>query len=402
MKRIKLENGLTILIDQRNTDTITVQAIVKTGSNNETKGIHGISHFIEHMLFEGTKKRKEAKIISNEIGSIGGELNAYTSNERTCFYVKVPKKHFLKALDIVSDILKNPLFKEKAIEKERKVILKEINMINDEPRFYQWILFQGGLFQKNNTKYPVYGFREDVKNITRKDILNYYNKYYVPNNTIISISGDVKNIDRLKPYFTDFNKNKKVNIYNVIEPPLNKNIIKKEKRKILNSYLVLGYKTVARLHKDSYILDVIKSILGRGQSGRIFEEIRGKRGLAYEVGVHNEANNDYGFFSIYLNTDKTKIELVKKIILKEIEKLQNNNLTKKELKEAKGYLEGQYILENEDTHDRADSLAFWESIKDANLAKDYLKEIQKVKLNDISKIAKKYFKNYCLAIVEQE
>jgi predicted Zn-dependent peptidase len=401
MKKIILKNGLTLLVDQRKTDTITVQATVKTGSNNETKGIHGISHFIEHMLFEGTKNRKEAKIISNEIESLGGELNAYTSNERTCFYVKVPKKHFLKALDIVSDVLINPLFDNKAIEKERKIILKEINMVNDEPRFYQWILFQGKLFQKNHTKYPVYGFIQDVNKLNRKDILRYYEKYYVPNNTIISVSGDVKNI-QIRDYFINFNKGRDISIKRIIEPKLTKSIVVKEKRKMLNSYLVLGYKTVSRLQKDSYVLDVIKAILGRGQSGRIFEEIRGKRGLAYEVGVHNEANNDYGFFSIYLNTDKTKVEVVKKIILEEMEKLKNHDLTEKELKEAKGYLEGQYILENEDTHDRADSLCFWESIKDANLAKGYLKEIRKVTMKDISKIAKKYFGNYCLAMVEQE
>jgi len=402
MKKIMLNNGLTILIDQRKTDTITVQATIKTGSNNEVKGIHGVSHFIEHMLFEGTKKRKEAKIISNEIESLGGELNAYTSNERTCFYVKVPKKHFLKALDIISDVLKNPLFNEKTIEKERKVILKEINMVNDEPRFYQWILFQKNLFQKNPAKYPIYGFRDDVKKISRKNILKYYNKYYVPANTVISVCGDIKNIKKIKDYFIGFDNKKEIKIKEIIEPELKKDIITKEKRKILNSYLVLGYKTVSRLNKDSYVLDIVKAILGRGQSGRIIEEIRGKRGLAYEVGVHHEANFDYGFFSVYLNTDKKNIKEVKKIILDEFKKLKNNDLTIKELKQAKGYLEGQYILENEDTHDRADSLGFWESIKDANLAETYLKEIRKVSLKDISKVAKKYFGNYCLAIVEQE
>ncbi len=376
MKKIILNNGLTILVDKRKTDTITVLATVKIGSNHEVKGIRGISHFIEHMLFEGTKKRREAKIISNEIESLGGELNAYTSNERTCFYVKVPKKHFLKALDIISDILINPLFEEKFIEKERKVILKEINMVNDEPRFYQWILFQKNLFQTSPTKYPVYGFRSDVNKIGRKDILKYYGMYYVPSNLLISISGDVKNVQRVKDYFINFNRGKEIRIKEITEPKLVKNIIKREKRKILNSYLVLGYKTVSRLNKDSYVLDVIKAILGRGQSGRIFEEIRGKRGLAYEVGVHHEANMDYGFFSIYLNTDKKNIGLVKKIILQEIEKLKKDNLNVKELKDAKGYLGGQYILENEDTHDRADSLSFWESLKDANLARDYLKEIR--------------------------
>jgi len=402
MKKMILKNGLKIIVDKRKTDTVTIQATVQTGSNNESKGIRGISHFIEHMVFEGTKKRKEANIISNEIESLGGEINAYTSNERTCFYIKVPKKHFLKALDIISDILTNPLFKKKHIDKERKVILKEINMVNDEPRFYQWILFQKAIFQKQPAKYPVYGFREDVKKIDRDSILDYYNAWYVPNNTIISVSGDVKNAHIIRDYFIDFSKKREIDSHEIREPELEKNIIVKERKSILNSYLVFGYKTVPRIHKDSYVLDVIKSILGRGQSGRIFEEIRGKRGLAYEVGVHHETNVKYGFFAIYLNTYKKNIEFVKKLILKEILKLKKGNLKSTELKEAKGYLEGQYILENEDTHDRADSLGFWESVKDSNLGENYLKEIKKVNLKDIPKAANKYFRNYCLAVIEQE
>jgi len=401
MKKLTLKNGLKIILDPRKTETITIQATVKTGSNNEGDGIRGVSHFIEHMLFEGTKKRKDAKIISNEIESVGGEINAYTSNERTCFYVKVPKKHFLKALDLVSDILKNPLFNQKAIEKEREVILKEINMVNDQPRFYQWLLFEKNLFQKNNVRFPAYGFVKDVQKLDRKDILQYYNKYYVPNNVIVSVSGDVGGFGKIKGYFSDFNHRKKVLAKRIKEPELKKNVFVKEKRKIFNSYFVLGYKTVSRIDKDSYVLDVIRAILGRGQSGRMFVEIRGKRGLAYEVGVHHETNIDYGFFAVYLNTDKKKIEIIKKIVLDELSKLKNGNLTLKELKEAKGHLEGQYILENEDTHDRTDSLGFWESVKDASLAEDYLKQIRKVSLKDISNVAKKYFKNYCMAVVEQ-
>ena len=145
-RRKILPNGMTILFEKRNIPVVSVAFAVRNGGVNESEREKGISHFIEHMLFEGTKKRPNSTIISNEIESIGGELNAYTSNERTSFYVRVPKAHFNKALDIIADIIQNPLFEQKMTDKERKIILKEINMHKDEPRFHQWVLFTKTLF----------------------------------------------------------------------------------------------------------------------------------------------------------------------------------------------------------------------------------------------------------------
>jgi len=289
MRKFRLENGLVVILENKATETVTVQATVKAGSNNENKDINGISHFIEHMVFEGTKKRANARVISNEIEGIGGELNAYTSNERTCFYAKVPKSYFDKALDIVSDIIQNPLFNEKNIEKERKIILKEINLHKDEPRFHQWILFNKALFEKHPAKLATYGTVEAVKNLKRGDLLKYYNAYFIPNNTVLSVVGNFDRdiIKKIKNEFKDFKLKNLPEKQKIIEPKQTRIKVGREKRKILNSYMVLGYKTVDRLHKDSYALDVIQSILGRGQSGKIFDEIRNKRGLAYEVGVHN-------------------------------------------------------------------------------------------------------------------
>jgi len=401
MRVFKLRNGLTTIVDQKKTDSITIQATVKVGSNNESKKNNGISHFIEHMLFERTKKRSDARTISNEIECLGGILNAYTSSERTCFFIKVPRIHFLKALDILSDIIQNPLFNKEHLEKERKIILKEINLHKDEPRFHQWILFQKTLFKKLHTKNPTYGSVKSVKSLKRNDLLDYYKKFYVPNNIIISVVGKAKNVEKsVKKYFKNFQPRKLPKITKIREPKQCKVVSKKERKKILNSYMVLGYKTPSRLNKDCYTLDVIKSILGRGQSGKMFDEIRNKRGLAYEVGVHHEASIGYGFFSVYLNTDKKNISRIVKIILNEFKNLQN--ITKSEIKEAKGYLQGQFILDNEDTQDRADALGFWEYVKNVKLFNSYLREINKVRKKDILKVAKKYLtKNYSIAVIEQ-
>jgi len=357
---------------------------------------------MEHMLFEGTKKRPNSRIISNEIESLGGELNAYTSNERTCFYIKVPKEHFGKALDILSDIMQNPLFTEKTIEKERKIILKEINLHKDEPRFHQWVLFTQTLFKKHPARLPAYGTVKSVKAVNRKSLLSYYRKYYVPNNIIFSVVGNFGKdvVGMIKRWFRGFKPGRVLGAREVREPKQVKVEIKKEKRKILSSYMVMGYKTPYRTEKDSYVLDVIRAILGRGQSGKIFDEIRNKHGLAYEVGVHHDPSSDCGFFAVYLNTDKSKIKKAIEIILKEFDKLRE--LTSTELKEAKGFLVGQHILENEGTRELADELGYWESVKDAKLLDSYIGEIKKVSKKDILRVARKYLtKNYALAVVEQ-
>lgn len=165
--------------------------------------------------------------------------------------------------------------------------------------------------------------------------------------------------------------------------------------------MVLGYKTVHRLHKDSFVFDVIGAILGRGQSGWIFDEIRNKRGLAYQVGVNNEHEIDYGAFAVYTNLDKKNIEKAKEIILRQFRRLED--LNEKDLNEAKTYIEGNHALETEDNFHHADNLAFWEAIKDAKLADSYLKNIRKVSVEDVKRIAKKYLNDkYTMVVIEQE
>jgi len=402
MSKYLLRNGLTVLFEKRATKTVAVEITIKAGSNNESKKINGISHFIEHMLFEGTKTRKSSREIANEIEKLGGELNAYTSNERTAFFAKVLNKHFDKALEILSDVVKNPLFNEKSIEKERKVIVKEIDLVTDEPRFHQWILFQKTLFRKHPTRNPAYGSKEAVRKLTRKDLIDYYNAYYKPNNIIVSVVGNVNDVkNKVGKYFEDLKKIKLIKLKKIKEPKQTRPIKKTEKKNLLSSYMVFGYKTPKRAEKESYVLDVAYAILGRGQSGRMFDEIRNKRGLAYEVGVQHESAADYGFFAVYLNTDKKNINKIKKIILQEFEKLKK--IKNKDLEEAKTYLEGSYTLENEDNIQMADKLAFWETIKEAGMAKDYIKKIKRITKKDLIKAVDNYLnKNYTLAVLEQK
>ncbi|MEK6938078.1 MAG: pitrilysin family protein, partial [Nanoarchaeota archaeon] len=191
MQKVVLPNGLTIIYEARKSKSIVVEVLTKVGSNQEKPTERGISHFIEHITFEGTAKRPTNQLISNEIERVGGDFNAYTTNERTCFYVKVLKKHFPLAVEILADILQNSLFNKKEIEKEKRVVLKEIDLVNDEPKFYQWILLQKNLFQKHPVRYPTYGSKEVIKNLSRDKLLKYFHQHYVPANMVISIVGEV-------------------------------------------------------------------------------------------------------------------------------------------------------------------------------------------------------------------
>ncbi len=184
----------------------------------------------------------------------------------------------------------------------------------------------------------------------------------------------------------------------ILEPSSKKVNVAKEKRKIANTYVVIGFKTVPRLLDDAYALEVVNGILGRGQSGRMFTEIRSKRGLAYDVGTQHVAEGSFGYFAVYASVDKKNINLVRKLILEELQKLQS--ITEKDLKEAKDFVEGSYLLELEDSQKIADQLLFWEQLKEARLMKEFLRKIRLVTTSDIKNAAQLYFKNYTMVILE--
>jgi predicted Zn-dependent peptidase len=398
----KLANGLTVIYQKRYTDTITIQVSVKVGSKYESKQNSGISHFLEHIVFDATKNYPDSKLLSNMIESKGGELNAYTSDERTTFHIKILKKHFTLALDILSEILLLPLFKDEDIEKERKIIVDEIKLVTDEPRNHQWVLFEKTLFKKHPARNPTYGNVNVVKKLTKKQILDYYHSYYVANNTTIMVVGNVDNpFSLVEKYFKNF-KPGKLPKYILPNEPRQTSIQKKvELRKLGNSYIIFGYKTVPRLNKDSYVLDVIRAYLARGQSGKLFHEIRTKLGLCYEIGMHHEPATDYGFLAVYFGTDKKNIARVVKLIIELMKDTQN--ISQKEITEAKEYIEGNFYVENEDTYELADSIGSWALVNKPELINSYISNINKVTLQEIKQAVKKYFTdNYTLAIIKQK
>ncbi len=398
MKTIVLPNGLRVIHVPRDTGTVCIEMNVKVGSNDETAGIAGISHFIEHMLFEGTKRRPGSFQISNEIERLGGEFNAATSNDRTFFYTKVPAKHFDIALDIISDIITNPLFDSKLIEKEKNIVKDEIKLVNDQPRYFQWVLFQQALYRGHPAGKPIYGNIAAIEGLNRRKTMEYYQKHYRPGNMTLVIVGNVPGVfEKVRKSLSSFSGKPPIvkNLQQVRSIP--KPVIKKTRKNTLQAYSILGYNTVARKHEDSYALDVIRAVAGRGQSGKIFNEIRTKRGLAYDVGVHHNPDTDLGFFSVYVNTNKKNLDKVRDIIIRELRKLRK--ITPRELHEAKTFLEGEYLLQSEDSQKMADLIAFWDQADTAGSAMKYVSRVKKVTAKDVSKVINRYFKNYTMAVI---
>jgi len=399
MRVFKLKNGITVVHEKNKSKSVAIHVTVKVGSNNESAKIRGISHFIEHMLFEGTEKRTALQI-ARDIEGIGGEIGAFTGNNRTCYYVKSLSRHFDKMLEVLSDIILNPKFDEKLIEKERKVILSEVKTRYDEPRFFQWLFFQSTLFKKHPAKYPIIGNTETISKVSREEIVNYYSEQYVPEKIIVSVAGNVDKVkEKIEKRFSSIKQGRAKKLIIPKEPAMKKSV-KKTKRKTQMSYMIIGYKTVPRLHKDTYVLDVIRAIMGKGLSGRLFDVIRNQRGLAYDLGCHHEAESNFGFFSVYITADKKNLGEVKKLILQELFSV--DKVSNKELNEAKNFIEGEHIMDNEDNQQYADNLGFWQGCHGLDEMKDYVEKIRKVSRKEIARVRKKFLNNkYHMVVIEQ-
>lgn len=386
MKKTALKSGLRVIYNNTKSDIICINVSVLVGSNNEPDNLMGISHFIEHMVFEGTSSRT-AEEISAEIEKYGGDLNAYTSSEKTNFYIKIHKKHAEKAFEILSDIIINPKFDESAIKKEKNVVLGEIDMIYDEPRNYQWILFGKNLLQKPFSN-PEYGTKETVNSLTRKDLLDYHKEFYTPGNTIITVVGDCNNYNLLiSKYFAFKNQNKSIKKL-FCDVKNSRKICSEKRENLTQQYLIIGYQTPIRSDKASYALDIVKAILGKGQSGKLFVEIRTKRGLAYDLGVYHSPGKSCGFFAFYASASKENIALIEQIFFTELKNL--NNISEKDLNEAKSFIEGQLTLKIEDSQDHADLISMFEESSSCTDFEKYLINIKKVTKNDIKNCLREY------------
>ena len=379
--RKKLDNGITVVFERREMPIVAVASSVKFGAQYETGTIKGISHFIEHLVFKGTKKRSVSEI-PQEIESKGGIINAFTGEEITCFWNKLPSKCFSLGADISRDLVLNPVFEKKALERERKVILEEIKMYHDNPNSYVLEKIKEMLYEKP-FNLSIAGTLKTVSKLSREMVIELFNSIYSANNIIFSVVGKTSWEEVLGEAKKFPKVNRKINFI----PIALKNGELIEKRKgIDQAHEVLGLHMPKLGSKDRYAAEIFDSILGGGMSSRLFQEIREKRGLCYAIKTHLEQSKDYAYMMIYAGAVKEKIKEIKELALKEIKKI--NQLKQSELSEAKERLIGLKELNSEKCESTMMELLQEEIGGNASSYYKYEEEINKVKLSQVKQLSK--------------
>ena len=382
------------MVPMASVKSVTVMILVGVGSRYETRQTNGLSHFLEHMAFKGTQKRPTALAISSLIDGIGGEFNAFTSKEITGFYVKSADTHLPLTLDVLSDILLYSKFEEKEIDKERGVILEEINLYEDTPMRKVGDIYEELLYGDTPLGWDTAGKKEIVKKINRQDFFNYLSSFYSPQNIAVIIAGSFKArevfslIDR---YFGEMKFFNASNYKKVVERQKKPASLVKFK-KTEQAHLCLGVKTFPYSHPDRYTLAVLATILGGGMSSRLFHEVREKRGLAYYVRTLSDHFLDAGTLVTQAGVDLKRAEEAVKIILLEYRKMVQQRCRREEIAKAKEYLKGHLILELEDSKGMASLFGSQEILeRRIKTPEEVIQKIEQVGIEDIQRVAKQIF-----------
>jgi predicted Zn-dependent peptidase len=396
-KIYNLKNGMEVIfIPMPNSLTTTVMAMVKVGSKYETKEISGLSHFLEHMAFKGTKKRPSPIDIANELDNLGAEFNAFTGQEQTVYYAKSKNDSFDKILEIISDLYINPVVPEKELEKERGVIIEELNMYEDIPMRKINDDFIKLLYGDQPAGWPIIGRKEVIKNLKREDFISYRKKHYKSGNTILAISGGCskKNIeDKIEKYFGALETKPETKMPDVIE--------KQEKpqelityKKLDQAHLILGFRSFDIYDERKYPLIVLSKILGGTMSSRLFKEIRERMGAAYYINSGAYFDSNTGTFEVNAGVTTKKIEEVIITILNEFKKFKRELINEKEIDKAKNNITGKMLLGLETSDDLA-SYYGNQRIKniDPLTPKEKIKKINNVTASQIKSVANDIFIN---------
>ena len=394
------KNGLRVVtVPMKDNPTVTVLVLVGTGSDYEPKEINGISHFLEHMCFKGTEKRPTGRVISHELDALGCQYNAFTGNEYTGYYAKGDAKKFGKIFEIISDIYLNSTFPEKEIEKEKGVIVEEINMYEDMPQSHVHDLFEEVLYKDQPAGRSTLGTKENIYKMTQKDFIDYKKLHYVSSNTLVVVSGNInekevyKEVDK---HFKDISKSK--------EGKKPKTKINQNKPEIIIKYketdqthFVLGVRTFDIFNKKNKDVSMLSAVLGAGMSSRLFNKLREEMGVAYYVRASNNPSIDHGSFQISAGVNNGKLFEVLTEIIKECKMMMTDLVEEKELEKVKSFLIGNMKMALESTDDVANFYGGQELLKkEIKTMDEKIKEVKSVKSEDIKKIAKEIFKNKSL------
>ncbi len=394
-KKIIFKNGLRLItVPMKNTRTTTVLVLVGTGSKYETKEMNGISHFVEHMFFKGTKRRPNPLKIAESLDRVGGNYNAFTGKEFTGFWAKVDFKHLDLALDWVADIFLNSKLEKREIEREKGVIIEEVNMYLDTPTSYIRDLWEKLLYGSQPAGWLIIGEKENILNFDRKKILDYLKNHYSALNTVICVAGNIKSglVERkIRKYFKNI-REKQIQHKIKVKEEQNKPEVLLHFKKTDQTHFCLGARGYDFFHSRKYAQAILATILGGNMSSRLFTSVRGKRGLAYYIQTSSESTTDTGYLVTQAGVDHKNIEKTIKIILKEYKLLKNRSVKKEELQKAKDYLKGTSSLSLELSDTQASFYASQELLEQKILTpKEKFQKIDEVSINDIKKVTKDIF-----------
>lgn len=355
-KKYYLENGIPLVIECiRNVRSVALGIWVKIGSRFELPDKNGLSHFLEHMFFKGTKKRS-ARDLAIEIDQLGGDLNAFTSRETTTFYIKVLNQHLDKGIELLSDIFLHSTFPEEDIEKEKRVVKEEIKMVEDTPDDYINDLFYQDVWGNRGLGLSVLGKWETVKLFNRDDILGHIRKYYGTKDIVIACAGNFNPDNLLNSLNWVLGGLRRGSEPKMGETPEFKSGVNVYQKDLSEVHICLGVEGLPQSSPDRYVLYVINAILGAGVSSRLFQEIREKRGLAYSIYSFIASYYDTGLFGVYAGTSKKRVSKVIELVVNEVRDLKES-ITAEEIIRAKEQIKGNLILGLESTSNRMQNIA---------------------------------------------
>lgn len=384
----KYKNGLTSIISpQIGTNATTVLVAVKVGSRFEPSKYNGIAHFTEHLMFKGTKSRPSTLLISRELDSIGADFNAFTGKEYTGYYIKADAKHLFFTLDILADMLNNSLLAEQEIEREKGVIVEEINMYEDAPMMMLEDEFDACAYPESQLGRNIAGTKETVNSFSRKDFVKFIERYYTAANMLVVIAGKVDQLSAQKYIAKLFRQTKKgkVGQANKVKIKQNKPKILLKEKKTEQMHLALGF--VANINHRSTTtlpLKIANVAFGGNMSSRLFINIRERQGLCYYVRSRVNTYYDTGSLVVYAGLDKTRLQKAIGLIVKEYKKIKSQGITNSEFIKAKDFIRGKTVLALEDSSQIAQWYADrWLSGQKIETPEKYLTRLETVKLQDV-------------------
>lgn len=387
-----LSNGIRVVSETLpKSRSISIGVWVKVGSRHEPQEIGGISHFIEHLFFKGTEKRT-AKDIAIEMDSIGGEMNAFTSQETTTFYAKVVDEHLPVVIDILSDILLGSRFDPVEMEKERKVILEEIKGVEDTPDDYIHELFTNTVWPDNSLGRPILGTKETIKALTHKDIITYIENHYCPKEIVISVAGNFEHARLIDLLNASFGRLARVGVPKKEIVPEFTRAVAVKKKQLEQAQICIGCKGINYMHEDRFVISALNTVLGNSMSSRLFQEVREQHGLAYSIYSYVSSYRDSGLLTVYAGAGPSNALEVIHLVTKEFKKIKAEGITAAEEARVRNQIKGSLVLSLESSNSHMSRLARQEIYFGKYMSMDdIIKNVEKVTADQVQRLAQQVF-----------